>query len=119
MPTGARGEGILELDGESYPVLFTNRALAEAERALDTTVLRLAKATRDGDLGMNSLAALLRIGLEYARRERRENRAPYKVEDAYRLLDTLGYPGVTAVVMEAFMAVLSYSPSQSNDSPPA
>ena len=115
MTQGARGEGYIDEENQQYPVLFTNRALAEAERALDQTILELMQnATR---LGINAMATLLKIGLEEARKERRDNHAAYTVPDAIRIMDEFGYGRVTTVVAGAMAAVVTYS-KEGSESPP-
>lgn len=118
MPTGARGEAVLELDGQEYPILFTNRALAEAERALGRTVLQLASGAASGELGMGDVARLAAIGLEHARRDRRDNHKPYTMEDAWMLLDALGFVEVGRQVMDALTDVISWRPAEEPSDPP-
>ncbi len=120
MPTGARGEGILELDGEQYAVLFTNRALADAERATGKTVLQLMASAQANLMGMGDLVHLLAVGLEYARREHRHAGGGTSANDAWRLLDNLGFAAVAVVVYEALAAVMSYRhPEGEKSDPPA
>ena len=109
MATGARGEGVLTLEGEQYPVLFTLRALADAERATGKTVLQLMVSFERRDFGISDTAALLAIGLEHARREHRAGTGGHNLNDAWRLLDGLGFAAVSAVVYEALAAAMSYS----------
>ncbi len=118
MPTGARGEGILDLDGEQYAILFTLRALADAERATGKTVLQLMGAAKMGALGINDTVALLTVGLEYARREHRQAGGGTTANDAWRLLDQLGFSAVAAAVMEALATVMSYSRPEGQSNPP-
>jgi len=119
MATGARGEGILELDGETYEVLFTLRALADAERATGKTVLQIMAAGKVGALGINDTVALLAVGLEYARRDHRRAGSGTSGNDAWRLLEQLGFAACATVVMEALAAVMSYSrPQEAKADPP-
>lgn len=119
MATGARGEGYLELDGESHAILFTNRALADAERATGKTMLQLMQSAQGGALGIGDIAHLLAVGLEYARREGRTGGRSYTLNDAWRFLDQLGFAAVAAVVLEAMAAVMAYSRTdQGGDNPP-
>jgi hypothetical protein len=112
MGTGARGEGYLG----DLPVLFTNRALAEAERVLGRTVTDLFKAAAVGSLGVEDTVRLLAIGLEYGRRDRKEARANYTKDDAFGVMDIHGFTQVGKVVFEAMEAVLSYE--EKPDDPP-
>ncbi len=115
MARGARGEGYLDAEQGEYPILFTNRALAEAERALNMTVLEIARNA--SNLGVNAVAQLARIGLEASRRDRRDSRRAYTLDDAFDLLDSYGFAAVARVVVEALTAVLSYQRREGDDPP--
>lgn len=114
---GARGEGVLEVDGERVEVLFTNRALMEAEQATGKTVLELARAAASEKLGIGDVAKLLAVGMENARRAqaRRDGKPGGRtknVNDALDIMDKLGFATVTACVMEGLSAVLSWAPDE-------
>lgn len=109
MATGARGEAVLTVGDEQIAVLFTNRALAEAERATGKTILQLARAASASELGMGDTAQLLHCGMEAARREARPGGRSYTINDAWRVLDQLGFGRVAVAIMEAIVAVLSYN----------
>ena len=117
MATGARGEGYLELDGETYVVLFTNRSLADAERATGKTVVQMANASQTGSLGIGDVAHMLAVGLEWGRREGRQQGGTYNINDAWRLLDQLGYAACAEVVLSALADVLAYRPKRPADPP--
>ena len=117
MPTGARGEGRLEVDGEVYEVLFTNRALAEVEKRTGKTMMQYAEGLQAGAVGIQDVAQLLTVGLEAARRESKAGGKRYTADDVWRIMDTLGFATVAAVVMEAMAAVLAYS-GEGEESPP-
>jgi hypothetical protein len=112
MPKGARGEGFLEVDGERLAVLFTNRALVEAEGATGKSVLQFVNAMNNNALGMGDTVQLLAIGLEHARRDTKSRKAPYTVGDAYDVMDALGFTAVLPVVLSAIGDVLGYSPQK-------
>lgn len=117
MPTGARGEGYLELDGETYVILFTNRAIADAERATGKSITQLLG---EGDkLGIGDTAHLLAVGLEWGRREGRQQPAGYNSNDAWRLLEQLGFVACLEVVLTALVAVLEYRHPKVSSVPPA
>jgi len=117
---GARGEGILRLKGgEERAVLFTNRALADAERLTGKTVLQMMAETQSMQLGMTDTAILLQVGMEQARREARPGGKAVTIADAYGVMDAVGFASCARVVMEALAAVLSYSSeTEDNASPP-
>lgn len=115
---GARGEGVLVVDGREVRVLFTNRALARAETALGKTVLEIANEARDGRIGMNDTVRLLLAGMEAARRDEGAGGKPSSVDDAYEVMDACGFTEVARVVIEALAAVLSYDGKEKDEHPP-
>lgn len=120
--TGARGEVTIDVPGDDpVTVLFTNRALADAERATGKTVLELASGARDGRLGVGDTAHLLHVGMEAARRDARVGGRSYTLNDAYGVLDRVGFAAALAAVMEAIASVLSFDPNDKEDEavPPA
>lgn len=113
---GPRGESrILLPDGGEITVLFTNRALAEAETALNKSVLQLARQAADGGIGIGDIAQLLAVGMEYARRDAGIPGPRLNLSDAYRVLDAVGFVAAAQAVLESLAAVLSYQA----DNPPA
>ena len=112
--SGARGEGYIDAENQEHPVLFTNRALAEAEQVLGLPMAGYLARARSGDIGVQQIAQLLRIGLEHARRDRKEQRASYTQNDAFDLLDEFGFVAVSTVVVQALTAVLTYNREGAN-----
>lgn len=107
----ARGEGTIELDDREVTVLFTNRALANAEKDLGQGVIGVAQSFQEaGKVG--DVAILLRHGMEAARRDSRRGGRPVSMLEAYEVLDEVGFATVAAVVMEGVAAVLGYSPDE-------
>lgn len=119
MATGARGEGFLELDGETYLILFTNRAIADAERTTGKSILQLVNAGQNDSLGIGDVAHLLAVGLEWGRRDGQRQGGTYSINDAWRLLDQLGFVACLEVVLAALAAVLAYRPAKAVAVPPA
>jgi hypothetical protein len=105
----ARGEGIIQLENREVTVLFTNKALAAAERQMDKSVLAVAQGFANGDSGISDMANMLQAGMEAARRDMRTGGRPVSLNDAYDVLDDVGFADVATVVMEAVATVLSYS----------
>lgn len=113
---GARGEATISLDdGREVQVLYTNRALAEAEQALQQSVLEVAQGFADGHSGVYDVAVLLRCGMEAARREARMGGGAISLNNAYEVLDAAGFSAVAAQVMGAVAAVLSYAGGEAGD----
>jgi len=118
--TGARGEARLNVTGEEYPILFTNRALAQAERVLGKPMLQLLAALQGNSMGIAEMAQLLAVGMEFGRRDARVGQRAYTLEDAWQVMDGLGFTAVTSAVVGAIADVLSYSPPQEgSEVPPA
>lgn len=118
MPTGARGEAILTVDGQRYEVLFTNRALAEAEGLIGRTATSLLDRAA---MSLTDLASLLLAGLEAARRANDPRHPRYTLDDAWSLIDRAGFMAVTRAVTEGMVAVLTYTPEREQEKadPPA
>jgi len=120
MVTGARGEQSIELpDGRQVTVLFTNRALAQAEKALGKSITSLVQATRrDDDLGLGDTLTLLQVGMEAARRDANAGGRPVTAQDALDVMDAVGFTAVALAVMSPLADVLAYA-GEDAESPPA
>lgn len=111
----ARFEGHLTAEDDrgktrEVRILFTNRALAEAEQAMGKGVIGVAQGFATGSTGLFEVAHLLRAGMEHARREAKQRGRPITLNDAYEVLDQCGFSRVAQTVMESVAAVLSYDP---------
>jgi hypothetical protein len=109
----ARGEGVINVGDSEVQVLFTNRALAAAERAMGRSSLSVGRGFLEGTAGVTELACLLQAGMEAARRDGRTGGSPVSLDDAYDLLDQVGFSNASIVVMQAMAAVISYSNGRS------
>lgn len=103
----ARGEGTIQAGERVVQVLFTNRALAEAEKELGRGIIGVVQTFVESG-GIADVAALLRAGMEGARRDQRQGGRPVTILDAYEVLDEAGFGAVADVVMTAVAAVLGY-----------
>lgn len=112
---GARGEGTILAEGREVQVLYTNRAIAQAERALGRSILDVAQGFAEGQSGVGDVAVLLRAGMEAHRRDARVGGRAITVDDAYGVMDDAGFPAVSEVVMLAISDVLSYGVDASPD----
>lgn len=106
--SGARGESTLNVGKREIKLLYTNRALADAEKELGKGIVGILQGFRDGGAGINEIAVLLKTGMEAARRDGQWGGKRVQTTDAYDVLDQVGFAGVTAKVMEAVAAVISY-----------
>jgi hypothetical protein len=105
---GARGEAIIQSGETEYRILFTNRALAEAESACGKSVIAIAQGFTTGGTGIGDVAQLLATGLEAARKDARAGGRTFTVGDAYRIMDEVGFTVAARAVMEAVAAVLKF-----------
>ena len=112
----ARGEGTINTEEKDYQILFTNRALATAEQQMGKSVLAVSSGLGNGSTGLFEMACLLQAGLEAARRDYRLGGKAFQLNDAYELMDAVGFAAVAQVVVEAMAAVLSYS-NDNDDAP--
>ena len=111
---GARSEVIVTVGDEEVELLFTNRALAEAERAMGKG---LWSGLRTDELRLDDVANLLRAGLAAARRERSGAGKPVSMEDAWRIMDALGFQKALQIAAEAIAQVLTYEPEDDANPP--
>jgi hypothetical protein len=115
---GARGEAYLVVDGEQRPILFTNRALSEAERLIGRALFGLIMAGKT-ELTFEATAQLIWVGMEHGRRDARVGGAAYKISDAWAVMDACGIGPCVTAVFEAITAVMSYDGGkQADESPP-
>jgi len=106
--TGARGERVIETEDGEVRILFTNRALANAETQLNRGVFEvLADLQSGGRIG--DVAVLLQAGMEAARRDAREGGKPVTTAQAYAVLDEVGYAAAVIAVVEAVAEVVGYT----------
>lgn len=117
MPKGARGEATFESGGQTYTLLFNNRALADAENRIGKGVLTIMDEARERKISIRDTADLLTAGLEAARRDQRAPHKPYTVEHAYAILDEMGFQAVYQIVMEAVLACFQYQPGGDAEEP--
>jgi hypothetical protein len=113
----ARGEGTIIAEGREVNVLFTNRALMQAEKVMGKSVIAVTQGFVNGTAGMNELVALLQAGMEAARRDSGERGRVVTLNDATEVLEEAGFTAVAQVVMESVAAVLSYSVSDNGNEP--
>lgn len=107
---GARGERTFRVGNRDITVLFTNRALAGAERRLEKGIIGIADGLLSGVSGMTEMAVLLQVGMEAARVDARAGGNQISLDRAYEVLDEAGFSAVAVPVMEAVAAVLAYKP---------
>lgn len=109
MASGARGERSFSANGQTVTVLFTNRALAGAEKRLGKGIIGVAQGLVDGGSGLTEVAVLLQVGMEAARQDAKAGGRQVSLDDAYNVLDAAGFANVAGPVMEAVADVLGYT----------
>ena len=111
---GARSEVIVTVGDEEVELLFTNRALAEAERAMGKG---LWNGLQVNELRVDDVAYLIRAGLAAAQRERGRTGKPVSMEDVWRLMDAVGFQKALQIAAEAIAEVLTYEPEDDANPP--
>lgn len=99
-------EKILQVGDDEVRLLFTNRALGEAEESLGKGTIEVLQDFQQGG-SLREIAAFLRAGMEAARRKGRVNRRPYTMNDAYEVMDELGFSAVAVEVIDAISDILT------------
>jgi hypothetical protein len=110
----ARGERTFKVGQREVTVLFTNRALANAEKRLGKGIIGIADGLLSGGSGMAEIAVLLQVGMDAARVDARAGGQQISLDRAYEVLDEAGFAAVAQPVMEAIAAVLAYAPEADN-----
>lgn len=116
--SGARGEAFIEFEGEQLPILFTNRALGDVEKATSKTMLQIVNEAQNMMLGLTDTAHLLRAGLEYGRRDARVTRKPYTLLGAWDVMDEVGWIPTLELLVVPLAEVLGYKRQEDADDPP-
>ena len=111
---GARSEVIITVGEEEVDLLFTNRALAEAERAMGKGLWGGLQAD---ELRLDDVAHLIRAGLAAARREHGGAGKPVSMDDVWRIMDTIGFQKALQIAAEAIAEVLTYEPGEDANPP--
>lgn len=112
---GARGDVSIQDGDREVRLLYTNRALANAERALEKSVIAVAQSFGTGGCGIYDVAQLLLAGMEAARQESRAAGRAHTLADAYTVMDRVGFTKTANAVMEGIAAVLSYGTGTRDD----
>lgn len=107
--TGARGEMTFKAGDREVTVLYTNRALAGAEKRIGKGIVAVAQGLVDGSSGLGDIAILLQVGMEASRVDTKAGGNQVSLDQAYAVMDLAGFAGVASPVMEAVAAVLGYT----------
>ena len=105
---GARGEATLQVGEREVTLLFTNRAIADAEDKIGKGILEILVGFEQGRGSILDTAHLLRAGMEAARREARTAGRPVSLPQAFEVMDEVGFTEALSTVAIAIAAVLGY-----------
>lgn len=102
------GSRVIHHGDEEIQILFSNRAIADAERIMGKGIIGVLRGFNSGDAGVSEVAALLQAGIEAARRFYRLGGKRITLNDAFNLMDEIGFTALAPVVFEAIGEVISY-----------
>lgn len=109
------GATFIKRGKDEVRLLFSNRALADAERIMGKGIIGVLSGFNEGQSGISDLSILIQQGMEAARRYYREGGKRVTIQDAFDLLDDVGFSNVASPVFEAIGAVLSYDADQDQE----
>jgi len=112
---GARGESIIHAKGRDIYLLFTTRALINAEQQLGKSTSVIMRSFVSNTIGYTELVALLRSGMEAARMDARIGGRPVSNNDAIDIIDEVGFIAAITPVMDAVAAVTIYKADEENE----
>jgi len=113
---GARGSTTFFVGDQEIRVLYTNRALAEIEANLNKSIVEISQGFSDGKTGIREVATMLRFGMEASRRDMRDGGRSVTMDDAYKILDELGFAEIAAAIIPAIVDMLT--PKTEDDDTP-
>lgn len=108
---GARGERVIAGEAGEVRVLFTNRAIAEVEQVTGKSIIDIAQGFQEARSGVREVGTLLRAGMEAARRDARSGGRAVTLDDAFEVMDDVGFGVAATAVMEAVAEVLGHGAS--------
>ncbi len=107
---GPRSEVTFESGEGTVGLLYSNRALAEVEAQIGKSVWMLVDVFGNGYYpAIHDLVLLLRAGMEAYRKEHEPSAKPVSLDDAYKVLDLVGYSYTVTQVMPAAGEVLFFT----------
>lgn len=107
MPDKKLGYATIVTPDREIPMLFTNRAIANAEKIMNKGILGVLSGFQDGGSGVFEVAVLLQAGMEAARVDGRLSGSRTTLNHAYKILDDVGFTFVASKVFEAVGEVIS------------
>jgi hypothetical protein len=105
---------LTDADGKETRILFTMRALGEAEKVVGKPIMGILDDLVQNKGSIEDIAGLLRAGMEAARRDAKQPGRVVSMIDAYEVMEACGFTQTVSMVGEAIAGVISYSPESPN-----
>jgi hypothetical protein len=115
---GARGERTIHLVDGDVTILYTNRALMDAERILDCGIIEVLNSFSQERISITQTAQLLLAGMRAARIDARAGGSPPQMADATAVMDEIGFTATIEAVMGAIADVIGYDRDEGDDFDP-
>ena len=112
---GARGEATLQVGEREVGLLFTNRAIADAEEKIGKGILEILVGFEQGRGSILDTAHLVRAGMEASRRDSQVGGRPVSLPQAFEVMDEVGFTEALSTVAIAIAAVLGYDTDEAED----
>jgi len=109
------GTGVINHNGGEILVLYSNRAIAEAESMMGKGIIGVLNGFENGQSGVKEVAVLFSAGMDAARRYYRLGGKRASLQDAYDLMDQIGFTVVAAEVFQAVSEVIAHSGDDNQD----
>jgi hypothetical protein len=107
---GARGEATIQAGDREVQVLFTYRALADAETRLHRKIIDVMRDMMENEtFSVTDTVTMLCVGMEAARRDAHTGGRAIGMTEAFDVLDLAGITTVLTAISEAMAPVLTYS----------
>jgi len=101
------GQKTIITSDREIELLYSNRAIANAERVMEKGIIGVLNGFQDGGSGIFEVAVLLQAGMEAARRYHRSGGKRVTMDDAYEILDKYGFTIIASNVFEAIGEVIA------------
>lgn len=100
------GSTSFEFNGQTFRLLFSNRALADAEKMLGKSIPSIFKTIEN--VGFNDIAVMFFVGMDAAKRYYRLPGKRYSMNDTFQLMDEIGFIAITPIIAKAVGDVIQY-----------
>lgn len=111
------GTKVIQNGDAEILLLYSNRAIADAERLMGKGIIGVLNGFETGQSGVNEIAALLAAGMEAARRYYRLGGKRVTLNQAFEIMDQIGFTVAMANVFEAVGEVIAFEPEDEESDP--